>query len=223
MRYRISIGALAVALGLCQPTVASATVELKPVPDAARLQAYVSLRALQRLTTEQTYKRLGFRSPDEAKSATLGTPLRVFMVRLDKLREYATNRDPTDLLEDTNKVRYSVNVGGEVRSSVVVHEVNGQWQIEAVGRPELTKALATATNKYTEAGATYGEPQFYVTIPALSLFLLGHLRGTELALTSATDDERFNLVAGRTVSAKDLLELLVPYARRLETGPRIAD
>lgn len=222
MRNLIPSGVLVAVVSLWQPALAMGADLARPIPEAALLQAHVSLQAEQQLTTGRTYQGLGFKSVEEAKLSTLGTPWRVYMVRLDKLREYVPNRDPRDLLEDTNSVRYPVYVGNEVRSGIVVREVGKEWQIESIGRPALTKALVVAEKREGKAGVT-SEPRFVVNIPALNMYFVGRLVDTRVELTSATDDPRFKIKAGQTLPAAEVFGMLVPYARQLKTGPRLAD
>jgi hypothetical protein len=143
-------------------------------------------------------------------------------VRLDKLKEYVASRDPEELLDDTNSVRYPVVVGEEVRSGVVVREVGGEWQVESVGCPALTKALVTAT-KSEGRSAVAGGTQFAVTIPALNLFFIGHLANDKLELTPTADDPRFKLKAGLPLPAAEAFDLLVPYAKQMNTGPYLTN
>jgi hypothetical protein len=222
MRYQTKCGLLVATTFLWLPKLAIGADLNKPIPNAALQQAQVSLQAQQQLTNAQTYKALGFKSIDEVKRTTLGTPLRVYMVRLDKLKEYVASRDPKELLDDTNSVRYPVFVGEEVRSGVVVREVGTQWQVESVGRPALTKALVSAAkSEGRSAGA--GGTQFAVTIPALNLFFIGHLANEKLELTSTADDPQFNIKAGQTLPAAEAFEQLVPYAKQMKTGPYLTN
>jgi len=221
MRHLILGGVLAVITSV-QPALARAADVTKAVPDAALLQANISLQAMQQLTSRRTYKDLGFTSPEEVKAATLGAPLRIFMVRLDKLKEYAGSMDPRELLEDTNAVRYPVYVGKTARSGIVVREVGKEWQMESIGSPALTKALVSAARREEKAGAS-AAPQFVVNIPALNLYFVGLVEGSELTLSSAIDDPQFDLVAGKAVPAKDLFERLAAHAKQVETGPRVVD
>jgi hypothetical protein len=192
----------------------------RAVPDQAQLQAHISLQALAQLTTAQTFKSLGFKNPGEAKSTTLGSPFRVTMIRLDQLRGHDGRRPAETLLEETGELRYPVYVGNELRTGVAVREAGGQWQVASVGRPELTKALvAAAGNRGREAD----KPGFIVTIPALNLYFIGDNSAGKLLLTPATNDSRFGLEAGKPLPAEEVLDRLIPYAKQMETGPRIAD
>lgn len=180
-----------------------------------------SLSTFQRMVNERNYKGLGFESPDEIKSATLGGPLRVFMVRLDRLKEYVAGIDPNKLLVDGNQVIYPVTVHGSVRSSITVEKPNGGWRGETFGSSNLVKALESARAADSAASKIPSQEYFAVSIPALNLYFLGHRVESRLMLTPIIDDARFKLKAGATLAAEQVLERIVPYAREQKTGPKV--
>jgi hypothetical protein len=213
----------AFALVLCQPIRAVAQLKVAEVPQEAHDQAQQSLPVLRQMVTPGTYKKLGFLSVDEATRASLGTPLRVFMVQLDKLKAYQPETKVEDMLVDTNAVRYAVTVDGQARTSVVMRQVEGKWQVARVGRPLLTQALSgvaqrLATESPAAAGAT-----FEVEIPALNLYFIGRQVGSSVMLAPAVDDARFDLKQGVQVEAQQLFSKIAPYAKELKTGPYISD
>lgn len=165
-----------------------------PMPEAENTPeraAARSLATLRQLSNEQTYRELGFESAAEAERTTLGEPLRVFFVRLDRLRQFAQGDSARELLTDANRYVYPVLVEGKPRSAVTVELLNGRW--EAVGFGGA--AVAGEYAKLRELKAAGGRSDFIaVQVPAMRLNFLGHgAGGSELMLTplpSNTDADR---------------------------------
>lgn len=81
-----------------------------------------SLSALGELVTEQNAQQLGFESPRQAASATLGQPFPAYLVRLDELRAWHPGASADALLKPLDRLIYPVLVDGKVRSSVTVEK-----------------------------------------------------------------------------------------------------
>jgi hypothetical protein len=222
MRHMVALEIAAIALLLYQPVVASAQLKPAEIPKEAQDEAQRSLPVLHQMVTPETYKNLGFQSVDEASRATLGAPMRVLMVPLDRLKEYQPGAKIEEMLQDTNEVRYPVSVDGQVRTSVVMRQIEGKWQVARFGRPALTQSLDLVRKRVVTA-ETPAEATFEVNIPALNLYFLGREVGSNLMLTSAVDDPRFDLKQGEEVDAQQVFSKIAPYARELKTGPYISD
>ncbi len=222
MRH-IALGMTAIALLLCQPVIASAQLKRSEVPKEAHDEAQRSLPALRKTVTPETYKRLGFESAEEANRASLEAPMRVFMVRLDRLREYKPEINVSEMLFDTHEVRYPVSVDGKVRASMVMHQTDGKWQVAKFGRPALTQALTEVVRKRAAMARTAPEALFEVTIPALNLYFVGREEDSRIMLTSTVGDPRFDLKQGEELDAQQLFTRIAPYARELKTGPHLSD
>src|SRR3954452_4460756 len=108
----------------------------------ARQQAQRSLAGLRSFVTPETFERLGFESIDEISRVQLGVPIPIFIVPLDRLREYSPGRNPGDLLVPTNEIRFPLSVDGQVRSSITLRRTNGGWEVGRIGRPQLIKEIS---------------------------------------------------------------------------------
>ena len=219
MRCPYACAAVLAMMVVMQSTSASAAES----PQAATEEAQRSLAALQEITTEQTYKGLGFESPEEVKSATLGSPLQVFTVRLDALRDYQPQTDPNSLLVDSHQIIYPVIVGGQQRSSMTMRELDGKWQVASFGKPTLTKALVQTRQRHIESTKVPIESVFVVNIPALNLHFIGRRDGSALLLTPLASDPSLKVEEGQSIEAQAVFNTLAPRARELKTGPYIAD
>jgi hypothetical protein len=223
MRHRIVFKLIALMFTLGAFVIASAQMQMKPIPQEARAEATRSLPQLQQLVTPESYKALGFQSVAEAKSATLEAPVQVFMVQLDRLREYQPSASPHALLTETNELKYPVSVNHQVRTSMVMRQINGKWQVASFGRPVLTKALTETIQEQAEKTKASAASFFEVKIPALNLVFVARQEGSRLLLTPVIDDPRFELKQGQEVDAQQLFARLVPYAKELKTGPYLSD
>jgi len=134
-----------------------------PDPQTAAAQ---SLATFRQLVNDTNYRELGFESAAEVANATLGEPLRVMFVRLDRLRAYQPG-DPDKLLTDLHQINYPVLVNQSTRSSVVVQEENGRWKTATLGNGALARQIAEARKTMPAAGAS---PPFVLHVGALGLY-----------------------------------------------------
>jgi hypothetical protein len=182
-----------------------------PDPQSAATAALATFRTL---VTAQNYQDFGFDSADELGSATLGAPLRVYLVRLDQLREYQTGSDPNRLLTDLNQLNYPVLTRQQVRSSVVVQQTGSGWRAATYGHGGLAQQIA-AVRKAPAAGTApdAAGQQFLVHVAALGLYFLGQRDGEVLMLTPVAAPPGSNLRAGTATRAEEVFAALVPLAR----------
>ncbi|KAB2833310.1 MAG: hypothetical protein F9K48_08705 [Candidatus Brocadia sp.] len=179
-----------------------------------------SIMTLRKLVNERNYKAMGFESPDEVSAVALGEPIRVFIVRLDHLREYQPGGDPNKLLIDGDKIIYPFTVKEQVRSSVVVEKVNETWNATNFGGPNLIKILANIRKNNSDSTGIPLSSYIAVQVPALNLYFLGNRTDNELMLTPLLDDPSFEFKAGRTVPAKDVFSAILPSAKEHNGLPR---
>jgi hypothetical protein len=218
------LGFIGVTAGILQMATPSAAQQPAQVPSAAIEEAQRSLRVLQRLETGRDhYKGLGFASRDEAKSAALSEPMRLFVVPLDRLKEYQPGGDPNRLLVDSNRLIFPVNVGGEHRSSLTLLLQDGKWQVVSFGRPALTKALSDLRLKQATATRAAANTFFAVHVPALRHYFIARREGAALLLAPLLADAALGWEAGQEIDAQRAFAALAPQAKELPTGPEIVN
>src|SRR5262245_11891040 len=173
----------------------------------------VAAEALTRfaaLVTRENYRQMGFDSPEQVRSASLGPPMRQFSVGLDDLKKFDTGSDPSKLLAGADTLIYPVLAGDGVRSSITLQRDSaGGWRAVAFGAPIFTRAVWGARPRSEAAGAS----PFIVRVPALNLFFLGTRRDGELMLAPVVDDPRLKFEKGVPVPAATVFAALVPLAR----------
>jgi hypothetical protein len=183
-----------------------------------------ALAQLPPLVNEETYRQLGFESPDEVKQAQLGTPIHIFMVRLDQLKAFGAREKADGLLSETNEVLYPVEVSGRIRTGLRMRMIDGTWRLSSFGASAKTQALGVASKRAFALSKVKPDDQIAVNVPALQLYFMGYhdTRG-ELMLVPAADDARFKLKAGQAEPAQRIFARLAPFAKRYPEGQRLVD
>ncbi len=147
---------------------------------------------------KDNYTLLGFQSEEEAKSATLGTPLTVYLVYLDDLQNFENESTSNDLLQDSKIVMYPVMVDDTIRSAVGIQNSEDGWTPATFGNATLIKAIA-------EIGLN--KDSFIVQVSALGLYFVGEQNEDGLFLTSITETG-YDLPVGRPIKAEQVFSIL---------------
>ena len=177
-------------------------------PKAAATEGLQTLRAL---VDDQNFRDLGFESRDEAATATLGEPIRVYLVRLDQLRDFQPEGDASKLLTDTSEIIFPVLSNGQARSSITLARTDGKWTSAAFGGASVIKQIAKVRSGLTPP---QGGAAAFVKVPALNVYFVSQVgAGAELMLTPLTDQPDYRLKEGGTVSAREAFLALVPAAK----------
>jgi hypothetical protein len=135
------------------------------------------------------------------------------MVRLDSLKAYKPGDDPRPLFNDERAVFYPVTAAaGDVRSGVVVREVNGEWKAGEFGRANLAKAAHEGRGRVSSARGVASSAVELVTIPALSTRMLKHEERGVPMLTALLHVHGTDIRAGETHPAADVFAKLQPVA-----------
>ena len=187
--------------------------EIQPVAQKA-------LKTFSRLVTKENYKRMGFEDPEEVRTATLGAPLQDFIVRLDKLKEYAPGGRLDELLSATDQVIYPVLVKGQVRSSITVSKTGGSWQAISFGGPNFMKLILGTLAENTKATRLDSSAYQVVRIPSVNLLFLGFRLNNELMFVPVTDNDRLKFRAGAGMKAENVFSAILPEAKAHNGLPR---
>ncbi|MGH7836912.1 MAG: hypothetical protein ACREQC_03705, partial [Candidatus Binataceae bacterium] len=95
-----------------------------PASPGQQEAAVAGLSTLRQLVTAQNYAALGFASADQAQHAQLGEPIGVYTIGLDALKKYSPSVKLADLLTDTHRWMYPVQVDQRVTSSLYVTQAS---------------------------------------------------------------------------------------------------
>jgi hypothetical protein len=185
----------------------------------ATVAAQAALVTLRGLVTDSTARGFGFDSARDAQAATIGTPIPVYMVQLDELREYAPQKDPDSLLHPLNKAIVPVNVRESVRSSIVIEQVKSKWTATSFGAPNLAVSLTQTRDNVARASSSSAATLFAVHVAALNRYYVANGASGELTLTPIIDEPDTQLRASATLPARDVLARLVPLARQYNGLP----
>ena len=178
----------------------------------AQSAANASLALFRQLVNNQNFRDLGFESQDEVASATLGQPVPVVFVRLDQLREYREGTDLNNILSQSTQQNFPVLAKDQVRSSVVVEQVNGRWKVGTLGNGALAKQIA-AVRQGQAPGA--GNQQALVHFGALGLYFLGERAENKWTLKPLAPIPDLNLAAGSALPAEEVFMRLSGIAKNL--------
>jgi hypothetical protein len=141
---------------------------------------------------------------DEAATAQLAAPFRVYWVGLETLKNYQAGSDPRSLLQDTQTAFYPVTVGTTVRSSITVKQRDSKLVATDFGQPELAKRVTAAR------GAGEG---ILIRVPALNSYFVGTTSGGGLMLTPLADIPGTQLRANVPTPADAVFTALAARAR----------
>ena len=186
---------------------------LDSVARESREVAARSLRTFAELVNETNFRVMGFESPAEVGTATVGDPLVRFYVRLDRLREYREGTDPFGLLSGGESVIYPVLVGDKVRSSMILEKKPEGWQTVSYGGPQAVRQLAGARDSARSREKAPERKYFSVRVPALALEFLAALQDDSLTWIPLTPDPKGRWKAGEALPAGRVLGELVADAK----------
>ena len=125
------------------------------------------------MANQQNYRQMGFVSPEDASRMTLGIPMQVYMVPLDRLQSYAGGISPQKLLTDTRHFIYPVHVDNQIRSSLTMAEIQGVWKAVSFGSPTLIRKIGDARMTSVGASGTSTVSHFLVRDPRPQPLLSG--------------------------------------------------
>jgi len=179
-----------------------------------------SLSIFVGLVNSKNFKQMGFESVEEVRSAALEVPLKEYMVPLDRLQKFESSTDPRTLLNDTGQVTYPLKVGEQVRSSLTLANVKGEWKPVAFGDANLNKLYARIRDENSRTAGLQKSDYFIVRIPALNLFFLGYEREDRLMLVPILDDSAYGFRAGESIPARDVFVAVREAARQHDGLPR---
>ena len=194
-----------------------------PQPDPERFRLPINPEiprlALERLdqfrkAPPEIARRLGFLSSQEAGRATLGTPLREFVVPAEALVEYSPNRPAASLLTGGESFFYPVVAGNELRSSIrIAPGREGKPEVIAIG----DAGSASHLNRLEGIGPSLrqrsdvGLPA--VRVPALGLLFVARFQGKALEIAPIFDVPTLGLKAGRFEDAGQVFIRLGPFLK----------
>jgi len=178
--------------------------------------------ALQRLAaaaaSTENYRLLGFSSTEEAKSSSLGEPILLYDVPLDKLRSFPVRGDPGSLLVGGNRLLYPVLSNHQVRSSVTIAKVNGTWMPVSSGRPKFAASIFGTRSRDAAKAGVPETSYIEISIPALNLEFLGRVSGKNLFLIPIRDYQALGLSAGQAYPESYVFARLAAVARINNNG-----
>ena len=178
-------------------------------PDA-QAAANQSLTTFRQLVNNQNFKDLGFESADEVSKAALGQPIKILVVSLNQLLRYEPGSNPSTMLTDFHQMHYPVVVNEQVRSAVMVDQVEGKWKAGTFGASKLAQLIGAARK------AASSPDDSVVQVPTLGLYFLAHTEENRMTLTPLADYSDFGIRGGSAMPAEQVFAALQPVAKRIK-------
>jgi hypothetical protein len=143
---------------------------------------------LPELLTSETFERLGFKSTSEASDALVDkeSGLRSYTVDLKALRNFKRGDKAEKLLDEEHTIIYPITVGGTVRSSMTVTQLQDKtWDVTGWGAPGFIDQLTSLS---------FSNSNILVWIPGLYIYFLGEWQQDgKLMLASINSKPEFNI------------------------------
>ncbi len=183
-------------------------------PLSPQSAARQGLQTLAKLVNAENFKAMGFDSVEESKNTTLGVPLKVFLVRLDKLRVYNPATASDNLLTDVNRVIFPVMVGDKVKCSIEVGKESGSgvWKATNYGDADRIRKIDQLRRKGLPVPAAEAE-QIIVHVAFLNAYFFGQKSENRLILTNLYPLHIPRFSGQVTLRMEEVFSLLAPVAR----------
>jgi len=191
--------------------VAGAKAQDRTMSPAEREVAQLGMRDLLSLVDEQNVSLLGFRSIDEAKSASLGAPIARRLIGYDQLLASQPGAPLSSLYVPPEQRVYPVQAGGTIRCVIQMSQRDGRWVLSSIGDAYLGEALRDAL-RVQPPGSTL----ILISIPGLNIELVGFERGTGLTLLPVRDYPEAKLTRMTAVESNVFVPAIAAYARDFE-------
>jgi hypothetical protein len=182
----------------------------------AHAAATQAMQQVASIVAAGDYRSLGFANSGDINQATLGTPIRMVFLPLDRLSAYEDGQDPVATLEDSEGLIFPILVNGAVTSGVFLAKVGTGWKMVGLGQPERVKLMEQTRNALAAANNVDKASLFAVKALGLDLTFIGRVQDGKLLVTPIEDMPTFGLTANQEVRAETALHNLSPAARTYE-------
>jgi hypothetical protein len=146
------------------------------------------LATFQQLITASNFKLMGFNSTNEAATATVGPPIFIYEMPLDRLKAYAKSPNFAPLLEPRPEIMYPLTANQAVRSSITVRLRQGTWTTASWGQPNLIRDLMDAAAKVPSSIRFPDKPFQAVEMTVFGIWFLGYRDLQDQQVLLATTD-----------------------------------
>jgi hypothetical protein len=201
---RIASGVLVLLVGC------DSTWTLKGATPDPQESAKEALGLLQGVVDDKNYRTAGFDSVGEARRAVLGKPIDVYVLQVDKLKDWNRQGDPNAKVLETKSVEvvYPVMVGDQTKSTVSIFKDDDGYRPATFGDAEIARILA----RYRRSDA-----DVIVQVPVVGSYFIGRRSDDQVSLIPAYSVRRLPYQPGQPVSSAELLPKLADLANEPES------
>lgn len=174
------------------------------------------------LVTKENLAAMGFKSIDDVRKVALDDtepPLQVFMVRLDRLKEYQVGADANGLLTGGDMAYYPVTIGGQVAAAIGVEKMNEKWEATSVGDAALIRMFTSVRRQSMDSTRIDAQAYFVVWVAALNLNFVAYRADDSLMLIPVQDDDAYEFKTGVAMPAERVFEIILPAAKAHDGSP----
>jgi hypothetical protein len=172
-------------------------------------EAQEGLETLRVIANNDDFEFFGYNSRDEIGQEELGEPIEVKTIDFDKLQTEANPEDNIDkLVINTNESIFPVIVNGEVRSSIRVALIDGEYEVVSSGSSTLAKDVFRMIR-------TLGlnlEDAYLLELPGLDTALIGRKSSGNILVTPLYDNTELSLDEGVSIKLSLVAEKLKEYS-----------
>lgn len=168
-----------------------------------------ALRELVAAIDEKNMNNFGFTSIEDARYATMGKPYQLYMVPVNKLKQYTAATPTTQMTEPTKRYLYPITNSrtGKLVNAMWVDNVRNKWRVVSYGKNKDVTAMAEK-----QSSGNSGR-YFIVSIPAFSIDFVSYFEGSELMLIPITTDTKNKIESGRVYQARQVLATYAQSAK----------
>jgi hypothetical protein len=179
----------------------------------ARNAASATLTLLGPALVSKGHQSLGFTSVAEVNGATIGSPVQVAFVGLDRLAAYTAGQPPIELVQPLGGLIIPVLVGGTVRCAVLLKANGSTFTGVGVGEPQMTKLITDSMEAVAKAHGLSPDSLIVLKIPALFLTFIARSDNEQIWVTPVSDAPTYSMRAGEELNAQDVFVRLRPAAQ----------
>ncbi len=152
---------------------------------------------------------------DEAAKTARGAKLKVYILGLDKLKDFKSGDKPKKILIDTKEIVYPLYVGNVLKSSLSIRKRSGGWKDASMGGTEI-HSLEPVRTAHAKANNIKVKSYFIVRVPAMYLSFLGYDKGSDLYLIPTHKHPDVELEIGKSIPAADVYIKIKPLVAKYQ-------
>jgi hypothetical protein len=188
------------------------------VPAKVKQYAEKALRTNFELIDKTNYSTYGFKELDEINKAKLAEPYEMYYIRLDKLQEYEKEKDTSNLILNSKKFWFPIEVNGVTRLKIEIIDKDGQLITGDFGAARSAQMVGKIDGKLLAELSTKGvvniKRKSLVQIPSINT-LIFMIEGQSGILFVPIYSDADSVEIGHAYNAADIFSMLSAYSQKI--------